>query len=153
MWPADCRALNLSTQFWSYPRTDSGIGCRNPMWSVDGGGIIDLFGVLYCGSFGISRLSHDCRLRPHAVPAFSVDWFGDWPSRLDLVRLRGRGRFGGWLVMVRESRDSAVPDECGLWTHAGPPVSVDRFGNWTSESDSVRGEHWNQCVPACAAGW
>ena len=78
------------------------------MWSVDGGGIIDLFGVLYCGSFGISRLSHDCRLRPHAVPAFSVDWFGDWPSRLDWVRIRGRGRFGGWLVMVWEPRDSAV---------------------------------------------
>ncbi len=67
------------------------------MWSVDGGGIIDLFGVLYCGSFGISRLSHDCRLRPHAVPAFSVDWFGDWPSRLDLVRVVCcGGRRGGW---------------------------------------------------------
>ncbi len=29
---------------------------------------------------------------------------------------------------------------------------MDRFGNWTSKSDSVRGEHWNQCVPCCATG-
>ena len=78
------------------------------MRSAGGGGIIDLFGVLYCGSFGISRLPHDCGLRPYAVPAFSVDWFGDSGARLGLVRIRGCGRFGCWLVLVWEPRDSDV---------------------------------------------
>ena len=105
------------------------------MWSADGGGIVGLFGVLDCGSFGISRLPHDCRLRPYAVPAFSVDWFGDSGAGLGLVRFRGRGRFGDRLVMVWEPQDSAVVG----WVRIVAACRIARFRGLVRGSDAEIG--------------
>ena len=68
-----------------------------------------------CATGRPSSTNHDIPLFPavygrrlSVAGAAVLDWFGDWTSRLGLVRFRGCGRFGGWLVLVWEPRDFAV---------------------------------------------
>lgn len=65
------------------------------------------------------------------VPVVSVDLFRDRLSRLDLVRFRGRGRFGGWLVLVWEPRDSAVSG----WVRIVAACQTTCFRGLVRESD------------------
>ena len=44
------------------------------------------------------------------------------------------------------------PDGCGLCPHTVMTIMMDWFGNRTLKSDSVQGEHWNQCASGCADG-
>ena len=95
-----------------FPRTDSEIEHRNRIQVEGNTGISVCLPVRLVGDDQRTGVFRCFRLDVGGgcLPQWPllVDWFGDWPSRSDLVRLRGRGRFGVWLVMVWEPRDSAV---------------------------------------------
>ena len=81
-----------------------------------------------------------------------ADRLGDQDSRSDLVRLSSSGRFGGWLVLVREPRYSVVFG----WVRFVPAYSDDGHDGLVRELDAdigfgTRGALESVC--ALLRGW